>query len=81
MYYARAFSCRAIFGVREEILVFQRNIHLWLVLFVKQDGKAKITCTEPLRQSVRDLPMFRGSFCLANIALQPRNITKPTQDF
>ena len=24
------FSCRAIFGVREEILIFQRNIHLCL---------------------------------------------------
>ena len=22
-------SCRAIFGVREEILIFRRNIHLW----------------------------------------------------
>ena len=25
---APAFSCRAIFGVREEILIFRRNIHL-----------------------------------------------------
>ena len=25
---APGFSCRAIFGVREEILVFRRNIHL-----------------------------------------------------
>ena len=23
------FSCRAIFGVREDILIFRRNIHLW----------------------------------------------------
>ena len=23
-------SCRAIFGVREVILIFQRNVHLWL---------------------------------------------------
>ena len=23
------FSCRAIFGVRDEILIFRRNIHLW----------------------------------------------------
>ena len=23
------FPCRAIFGVREEILVFRKNIHLW----------------------------------------------------
>ena len=29
---APGFSCRAIFGVREEILVFRRNIHLCLVL-------------------------------------------------